>query len=117
MRCNCPRIPRDFLVSGSSTDNKKNKHFEVGRIYRLQVPLPSTSATNADWLKDASHIRPPGVQTPDTERVSAQSGQRKRDGVQTPDTERVSAQSGQKGEKGERGSGENSRDLVCLKAL
>jgi hypothetical protein len=115
MRCNCPRIPRDFLVSGSSTDNKKNKHFEVGRIYRLQVPLPSTRPTNADWLKDASHIRPPGVQTPDTERVSAQSGQKGR-GSNPRHGKSVCSIGAKrrKGGKGERGKG---RDLVCLKAL
>ena len=57
--------------------------------------LFQTQATNADWLKGESHIRPNGVQTPDTERVS----------TKPPDTVRVSAQSGQKrgeGEKGER---------------
>ena len=88
---------------GVGVNNKKYS------IYTLQVPQTNTS-TNADWLKDESHIRPPGVQTPDTERVS----------TKPPDTVRVSAQSGQGrgvGEKEKRGKGENSRDVVCLKAL
>ena len=42
-------------------------------------------------VKDDSHIQPTGVQTPDTERVSAQSGQREQG---DRDTVRVSAQSG-----------------------
>ena len=42
-------------------------------------------------VKDESHIQPTGVQTPDTERVSAQSGQREQG---DRDTVRVSAQSG-----------------------
>ena len=49
-------------------------------------------------VKDESHIQTTGVQTPDTERVSAQSGQREQG---DRDTVRVSAQSGQRGEKRE----------------
>jgi hypothetical protein len=98
-KCSSSNVPRTGI-----------QKIKVGRIYRLQFPLTNTSATNADWLKDESHIRPPGVQTPDTERVS----------TKPPDTVRVSAQSGQGrgvGEKEKRGKGENSRDVVCLKAL
>ena len=50
-------------------------------------------------VKDESHIRPTGVQTPDTERVSAHKNKRG------------------KGERNTREKGENIRDVVCLKAL
>ena len=44
-----------------------------------------------DWLRCITASNQPGVQTPDTERVSAQSGQREQG---DRDTVRVSAQSG-----------------------
>ena len=72
--------------------------------------LIQTQATNADWLKDESHIRPTGVQTPDTERVSTRPPLTRKECLHTR------AKGGRrKGEKGRKG--ENNRDLVCLKAL
>ena len=47
---------------------------KVGRIYRLQFHFSNTSN---NWLGCITASDRPGVQTPDTERVSAQSGQRK----------------------------------------
>ena len=51
----------------------------------------TTKRKNAEWLRMNHTSNQPGVQTPDTERVSAQSGQREQG---DRDTVRVSAQSG-----------------------
>ena len=64
--------------------------------------LLQTQATNAYWLKGESHIRPTGVQTPDTERVS----------TKPPDTVRVSAHKSKGGKgRGERRKGEKGRTV------
>ena len=84
-------LRRSPTVAGDGFESCKNsKSFEkklknsffapISHSYYINRPDESYYHSNKRLLvKGESHIRPTGVQTPDTERVSAQSGQKEKE--------------------------------------